>query len=217
MKTSPLFPRYQDYVIKDGKFVGRFEEMYRDHLDPWEQKKETHATDKVLAVALIQRIGAKTVLEIGCGFGHLTERIREAGITVVGVDIAPTAIAKARGLYPAASFEVGELMDLERYRRIRPDVIAMSEITWYVLDKLDAFLAFLRSELQNTALLHILTIYPPGVQKYGSDYFTNMAGIRRYFGERGMHFLEWGEHYASEGNGCGRSYFIGRWQESILC
>ena len=27
--------KYQDYVIKDGQFIGRFEEMYRDVSDPW--------------------------------------------------------------------------------------------------------------------------------------------------------------------------------------
>lgn len=25
--------RYQDYVIKDGRFVGRFEDMYRDRCE----------------------------------------------------------------------------------------------------------------------------------------------------------------------------------------
>jgi hypothetical protein len=27
--------RYQDYVIKSGKFVGKFEEMYSKFSDPW--------------------------------------------------------------------------------------------------------------------------------------------------------------------------------------
>ena len=29
--------KYQDYVIKDGKLVGQFEEMYQNFEDPWEQ------------------------------------------------------------------------------------------------------------------------------------------------------------------------------------
>ena len=31
--------RYQDYVIKNGKFVGEFEKMYQNHEDPWNQTK----------------------------------------------------------------------------------------------------------------------------------------------------------------------------------
>ena len=27
--------KYQDYVIKDGKFVGEFDEMYKKFSDPW--------------------------------------------------------------------------------------------------------------------------------------------------------------------------------------
>ena len=27
--------KYQDLVIKDGKFVGKFEEMYQKFSDPW--------------------------------------------------------------------------------------------------------------------------------------------------------------------------------------
>lgn len=32
--------RYQDYVIKDGKFVGEFEKMYQDCDNPWHQLKK---------------------------------------------------------------------------------------------------------------------------------------------------------------------------------
>ena len=32
--------RYQDYVIKDGEFVGDFEGMYRDCENPWLQSHE---------------------------------------------------------------------------------------------------------------------------------------------------------------------------------
>ena len=32
--------RYQDFVIKDGKFIGEFEKMYQNFDDPWNQKKK---------------------------------------------------------------------------------------------------------------------------------------------------------------------------------
>ena len=31
--------KYQDYVIRDGKFVGKFEEMYQKFDNPWHQKE----------------------------------------------------------------------------------------------------------------------------------------------------------------------------------
>ena len=41
--------RYQDYVFKDGEFVGQFDEMYRRFPDPWN------------CVADWMRMGPKTI------------------------------------------------------------------------------------------------------------------------------------------------------------
>jgi hypothetical protein len=81
----------------------------------------------------------------------------------------------------------------------------MAEITWYVLNQLQAFLEFLRTELPQTYVLHLLSTYPPGVQKYGADYFTDLPGIKRYFG---MKYLESGEVHQSEVT---RTWFLGTW------
>ena len=36
--------KYQDLVVKDGKFVGEFEKMYQDDSDPWGQSKENYSS-----------------------------------------------------------------------------------------------------------------------------------------------------------------------------
>jgi hypothetical protein len=33
-------PRYQDLVIKNGKFIGKFEQMYQKFSDPWNLVKD---------------------------------------------------------------------------------------------------------------------------------------------------------------------------------
>ena len=82
----------------------------------------------------------------------------------------------------------------------------MAEITWYVLEKLDHFLAYLRKHPE-VYLIHLLTTYPEGVQKYGKGSFTNLEGIKKYFA---MNFLEFGEIGYSDFHGEKRTYFIGR-------
>ena len=82
----------------------------------------------------------------------------------------------------------------------------MAEITWYVLNKLDAFLTFYKNNMPNTFLIHVLTTYPPGVQKYGADKFSNSKQIMNCFN---MNFLEWGEVVLPEG--LTRTYFLGKW------
>jgi len=52
------------------------------------------------------------VLDLGCGTGHLTAKIAEAGATVLGVDSSAEMIAEARRAYPALAFEVGDARHL---------------------------------------------------------------------------------------------------------
>ena len=48
------------------------------------------------------------VLDLGCGTGHLTDRIAAAGAEVVGLDSSPAMIEQARRAYPALRLEVGD-------------------------------------------------------------------------------------------------------------
>lgn len=46
------------------------------------------------------------ILDLGCGTGHLTAQIAEAGADVIGIDAAEAMIIRARELYPRLRFEV---------------------------------------------------------------------------------------------------------------
>lgn len=60
--------KYQDFVIRDGLFIGEFEEMYQRVDDPWEQKKrEKYASDKSVALKKIQKYQRENVVEFGQG------------------------------------------------------------------------------------------------------------------------------------------------------
>jgi len=204
------YQRYQDYVIRDGRFVGEFEQMYQDFADPWHASTAEHfASDKAVGLNLLSRLkargGARRIVELGCGLGHYSARIAALGLEVCGVDVSATAIATARERHGAggAEFVVGKVDDYDVLRKYRPDVVVMAEITWYVLEQLPGFLQFLRSELPDTYVLHLLSTYPPGVQKYGAEFFIDLPGIKKYFG---MRYLESGEVHLPGGN---RTWFLG--------
>lgn len=191
MKRVRKYERYQDYVIKDGQLVGEFEQMYQDFEDPWEQSTcEKFASEKAVCVNLIEALNCQRVIELGCGFGHLTDRINRVCDEVYGVDISPTAIEKAEILYPKCEFKVSVFPDFELLREIKPDCIVMAEITWYILNELDGFIDFLKSHMPETVLNHLLTTYGQGEQKFGAEKFTNLTEIKNYFG---MNYLESGE------------------------
>ena len=203
--------RYQDYVIRDGRLIGEFEQMYRDFDNPWRQNDELQFTsDKAVGLYLLSRLrrrhGVERALELGCGLGNYAAEIARTGLQVTGIDVSPSAIEKAALRYPGLDFRAGALSDRQLIKDIRPDVVVMSEITWYVLEELRDFIDFLKHGLPDAYLFHTLNTYPPGVQKYGAEFFTNLAGIKDFFG---MTYLESGEIFYQGGV---RTWFLGSWR-----
>ena len=90
---------YHEYVIKDGKFIGKFEEMYQNCDDPWRQDKGIRTYMK-LAVELLKiiTVSPRTILDIGCGKGNYTIYIKNnfPSVRITALDIAPTAIEIAK-------------------------------------------------------------------------------------------------------------------------
>lgn len=106
--------RYQDYVIKDGKFVGKFEEMYRKFNDPWHQiEAEQNSYDRHSTILSLKRLESQEVLEVGCGLGYFTNYLSQnlPEINFTGMDISETAIEKAKGNFPSLNFITGNCAD----------------------------------------------------------------------------------------------------------
>jgi 2-polyprenyl-3-methyl-5-hydroxy-6-metoxy-1,4-benzoquinol methylase len=182
---------YHKYVISNGKLIGDFEEMYKYCDDPWKQSQHLNQLSTRVEVALIhlKRLredhSVTKVLEIGCGFGHLSAEISHLGFEITGLDFSPTAIEKAKTFHPNIGFEVAAFDDIDVLHRVKPDVIIMSEITWYVLDKIPNFLRLLENYAETQKkpiyLIHLLATYKKDAQKYGTEYFTDLAGMLNYF------------------------------------
>ena len=49
-----------------------------------------------------------TVLDLGCGTGHLSHEIAQRGATVIGIDSSPAMVAQARINYPALKFMLAD-------------------------------------------------------------------------------------------------------------
>ena len=88
--------KYQDFVIKDGKFVGEFEKMYQQFEDPWNQTKEVeYSFSRQQVCNYINHFQINSIVEFGCGLGKTTNFIYEnTGIDILGVDISETSIKK---------------------------------------------------------------------------------------------------------------------------
>ena len=87
---------YHKYVFDKGKFIGDFENMYKNCQDPWIQSKR----DKTLEIKVMNQILSENkynnALDIGCGIGDISSLIKKNCKNLDACDISETAITKAK-------------------------------------------------------------------------------------------------------------------------
>lgn len=123
--------------------VGR---AYDDMAEPYIElvrTTEVHSDD----LALIERhlsTRPGTVLDAGCGPGHLTAHLRSLEVDAIGLDVVPKFIDHARVTFPDGRYELTSMRQLPF-----PDRSVAGILAWYSLihvppDELDGVLAELR-------------------------------------------------------------------------
>ena len=92
-----------------------WEHRYRSGDMPWEKGLPAPPLIELLKEIGVEKWGNGPVLVPGCGFGHDVRALGALGIPVVGVDLSPSAVERARE-FPLAgqeSYEVGNFFDPE--------------------------------------------------------------------------------------------------------
>ena len=201
----------QDLVIKDGKFVGKFEEVYKKFSDPWNLLKDDKRKKRINYNIIINyceqvRSSKKLItLEIGCGFAHISQKLYKKKFKAYGTDISETAIKKSKKKYPKLknNLFVSNFLNFSLYEKIKPNIIILSDVTWYVLPELKQFIQWYKNLKSKTYLIHSLSIYGKNKQKYGKEYFYDPETIKSYFK---LNYLSDG--YIKNAAGDGHAYFL---------
>ena len=181
--------KYQDFVIKNGKFIGKFEEMYQNFSDPWCLLKKNKYGQNLHYQIIYKyceqiRLPKKLrILEIGCGFPQISFELYKKGFKVYGTDISETVINKSKKKYPKLknNLFVSTFLNFPLYEKLKPDIIILSDISWYVLPELKRFVKWFKNLKKQTYLIHSLAIYDKNIQKYGKDYFYDLKSIISFF------------------------------------
>src|SRR5689334_20243639 len=118
--------------------AGAMEAVYAADPDPWASAspryRYQHQKYKVLASLLPPRRFLRA-LELGCGLGLLTRNLAACAEDVLGVDLAPSAIASARILHedqPNMRFEVHDLLDLPLFFDGKFDLVVVADVLYYL-------------------------------------------------------------------------------------
>lgn len=179
---------YRDYVIRDRKLIGKFNEMYKYSKEiPWHQDKTAYFIFSNIDIAILKHYNYNSVCEIGCGIGYFTERLRkelkaktaiDKRPRVTGVDISETAISQARSNFPQIRFIVGDLLKERPLAGELFDLIVTKEIMWYVCHNVKPFMKNVVSMMQDDGFLYISQSFPEAKKWYGQDIISSPLALK---------------------------------------
>ncbi|GAA0712452.1 class I SAM-dependent methyltransferase [Dactylosporangium roseum] len=90
-------------------------------------RQQVHADDLAfIGRHLAGRPG--TVLDLGCGPGHITDYLRSLGVSATGIDMVPEFVAHAQATHPSGRYHLGSIEELAVADRSVAGILA-----WYSL------------------------------------------------------------------------------------
>lgn len=170
---------YHDLVIKDGKFIGEFEELYRQFNDPWMQSEQPNPYSREAGIRHMIEFNIKSVVECGSGLGYYSSHIYQStGIIPKGIELSNTAVEKAQKKFPQLDFEKYDLTQgMKKFNEY--EAVLFSEIMWYILNDLDAILADLKLHFSGKYFI-VNQVFYKGTQQYGNEFFTSVEEMIDY-------------------------------------
>jgi cyclopropane fatty-acyl-phospholipid synthase-like methyltransferase len=129
---------------------------------PWDLGRPQHAIAALVASGAAGSAGA-TVLDAGCGTGEHALLLAARGCDVLGVDVAPTAIAAARAKAAArgvtgARFAVGDALALGRLGTTFDHVLDVGLFHTFDDDERTAYVAGLSAVARPGTTVHLLAV-----------------------------------------------------------
>lgn len=116
-------------------------EFYNDSAIDWAKDS---ANDEIMLPVLKKFLSIipqdETILDIGCGTGYETRRIKELGFNVTGIDFSEASIKIAKQHSPEIDFRVGNALENVETNMSFAGCIAIALIIHFTEDELELFL-----------------------------------------------------------------------------
>jgi 2-polyprenyl-3-methyl-5-hydroxy-6-metoxy-1,4-benzoquinol methylase len=113
------------------------------YIDLFGTSQQVHADDlDLIRRHLAGRPG--TVLDLGCGPGHITGYLRSLGVDATGIDMVPEFIAHAKAAHPSGNYQLGSLERLDAADHSVAGILAWYSLIHLPPPELDGVLAEFR-------------------------------------------------------------------------
>lgn len=184
---------YHDYVFKGGKLVGEFDAMYQNSDEvPWHQDESAFAFFSDMTLTVIKSIQYTSFLELGCGLGYFTRRVRESladpqAVRVYGADVSGQAVVQAAELHPGIEFFDLDVLENDSVSTAMEktegpvDLLLSKEVLWYVTDRIDDYVRNTRRIIGENGRLYISQSFPEIENYYGKEVFGSPSEMRAFF------------------------------------
>lgn len=176
---------YHQYVFHNQKLVGKFEEMYQKCAEvPWQQDQTPSFWWTKVAKQIIQlHAPYEWAVDVGCGLGYFTHEMAGTCFRMHGLDVSPTAIHKAKELFPQYTFEVADLRTPLTITR-QYDLVVVKDLMWYVFPQFEQVLANIRALCKPDGTLFVFQCFPPLENRFiGHHVIPNPAELFARFAD----------------------------------
>jgi SAM-dependent methyltransferase len=176
-----------NFLFKQGNSV--YDDFYADIYDylVFNQVKNDYEVGTIVNSTIPD--SKSVIADIGCGTGHHTNDLKTKGLEVIGIDISPSMIKKAKTNYPnfAKQFKVGDGLDGHLFKdNSLTHILCLYFTIYYMKDKMRFFYNCMNWLMPGGYLIvHLVDKYkfdpilPPGnplyivsPQKYAKDRIT---------------------------------------------
>jgi SAM-dependent methyltransferase len=182
---------YHDYVFAKGKLVGKFDEMYRFAKGvPWDQDKRCNDWyAEVGLLMLSDKAPYASILEMGCGLGYITaklkQRMSQPGGVIHGFDVSPEAVRKASEAHEGIEFWVDDLRRGDFAPRRQYDLVVVRDVFWYVFDSMPVVMANIAKSVRPGGTLYVGQSFPALDRPFvGKEVIPDPDALLRYFEPR---------------------------------
>ncbi len=219
MKSKKTYSTdYHDYVIKDGRLVGQFEEMYVHSAEvPWHQDSQSDWLDVRLGCELMADAAPfDFMLDFAMGLGYYVEtlasRLGSSSTIVAGLDVSETACLRGKERFPRIRCDAFDLAVEPGSREVPPAAVlpegtarplyALRATIWYLVPFLEKAIANMAGAIRRGDFFLLSQNFPPLDSEFvGKEEIPGPERLLEYFSphfevERSM----WVRHHLSRGN-----------------